>query len=350
MFIHFLLLYVIFVFAYIYRKRREHNKKSKIILICIFGILNLFIGMRNINIGTDTVTYVALFLEKNYAFSNLEIIPQIISWSVGLITNRYCIYLLILSAISLYGIYKNAMEYEFDTEYFIFLYMTSFCYLYSTSAVRFFCAFSIIMLSFKYMIKKENVKVLLLIFLATLFHSSSIIFVPIYFLTKFRFSWKNLSLLGMFLVLLILLQNIINFGFIYKYTYFSKYEYILENQNSVGGLSVLINFGILLFGVIYYKSIKVYKEEYEFFLKMQVIGMMLDFVGIAYRVIWYFKFPIWFILPIVLKNLKIEKKVRDYKIIYFCFIIVYSVVYYYMIKNSLDTHNLLTYEFNYMFM
>ena len=142
MLIHFLLLYGIFILTFIYRKKIDYNKRSNVLLIIIFLVLNLFIGMRQINIGTDTSTYVALFLTKNYMFSNLEIIPQIISFVVGVCTNKYSVYLTILSAISLYGIYRNAKEYKFDTEYFIFLYIASFCYLYSTSAIRFFCAFS----------------------------------------------------------------------------------------------------------------------------------------------------------------------------------------------------------------
>ena len=98
--------------------------------------------MRNITVGTDTATYVSLFWNHNYTFSNFEIIPQLISRIVGVFTREYSVLLTILSAICLFGVYKNAKNYKFDTEYFLFLYMTSFCYLYSTSAVRFFCAFS----------------------------------------------------------------------------------------------------------------------------------------------------------------------------------------------------------------
>ena len=348
MIIHFILLYSIFILTLIYRKKTENNVKtrgSNLILFIVFMILTLFIGMRSINIGTDTKNYVLLFKLHDYSFSNFEVIPQLISWFVGLFTDKYFIYLTILSIISLFGIYYNAKKYKFDTEIFIFLYITSFCFLYSTSAVRFFCAFSIIMYSFKYMINGNNKKTILFILLATLCHTSVIIFLPVYLITKFKYTKSNLFIFIIVMTLFTVLINLIGYNFIFDFEMFNKYTYVDSNQNEIGGMSVFINIGILLLALVYYKSIKEYKQEYEFFVKMHVFGIFLDFIGIAYRTIWYFKFPIWFILPIILKNLKNKKK-SDYFIIYITFIIIYSFIYYLLIKNSLATHNLLDYTFN----
>jgi len=106
-----------------------------------------------------------------------------------------------------------------------------------------------------------------------------------------------------------------------------------------------MNFGIIIFSLIYYNSIVSYKEDYEFYLKMHAISTTIDFIGIAYRVVWYFRFPVWFILPIILKNLKNKNK-QDYHLIYFIFMIIYILMYYYLLKNSFSTHNLLNYIFN----
>ena len=348
MIIHFILLYSIFILTLIYRKKRENNIKTKdsnLILFIVFAILALFIGMRTVNIGTDTTIYVLLFRIHDYSFSNFEVIPQLISWFVGLFTNKYFIYLTILSIFTLIGIYCNAKKYKFDTEIFIFLYITSFCYLYSTSAVRFFCAFSIIMYSFKYMINRNNKKALMFIMLAILCHTSAIIFFPVYFATKFKYTKSNIFMFITIMTLFTVLINIVGYNFIFNLEMFDKYTYVDSNQNEIGGMSAFINIGILLFALIYYGNVKEYKKEYEFFVKMHIVGTFLDFVGIAYRTIWYFKFPIWFILPIILKNLKNNKK-SDYYILYITFIIIYSFMYYLLIKNSLPTHNLLDYTFN----
>ena len=348
MIIHFILLYSIFILTLIYRKKTENNGKTKgsnLILFITFTILALFIGMRTVNIGTDTTNYVLLFKLHDYSFSNFEVIPQLISLVVGLFTNKYYIYLTILSIITLFGIYYNAKKFKFDTEIFIFLYITSFCYLYSTSAVRFFCAFSIIMYSFKYMINGNNKKSIIFILLATLCHTSAIIFLPVYFITKFKYTKSYIFIFIIIMFLFTVLINLVGYNFIFNFEMFNKYTYVDSNQNEVGGMSSFINIGILVLALVYYNSIKEYKQEYEFFVKMHIFGAFLDFIGIAYRTIWYFKFPIWFIFPIILKNLKNKKK-SDYYILYITFIIIYSFMYYLLIKNSLTTHNLLDYTFN----
>ena len=313
MLIHFAFLTLIFFLGFIYRINRDklNDKKSKRILFLIYILLFLFIGLRNINIGTDTSTYVAMFFNRDYSFSNIEIIVPLIAKLVHIFTNKYFVYLTILSAISIYGIYYNSKKYKFDTEYFLLLYITSFCYLYSTSAVRFFCAFSIILIAFNYMIKKEDFKVIIMIIIASMFHTSALIFLPAYYFTKIKFSNINIILMSFLLIILILVNFIFGFDFMFSIGVFSKYAYIMDNQNSIGGLSVLMNVGVLLFSLVYYKSINIYKKEYEFFVKMQLFSVALDFISIAHRIVWFFRFPVWFILPIILINLK-EKNKRDY--------------------------------------
>jgi len=344
--IHFVFLAIIYILTLAYRKLRDNNKKNaKFLLLIVFTLLVCFLGLRDISIGTDTYNYVYIFRSNMFQYSNLEIMLPIIIKIINMLTSKYYVYLLTLAFICIYGIYKSAKEYDFDTEYFIFLYITSFCFLYSTSAIRFFCAFSIILISFKYMIKQDTKKVLLLLLLACLFHTTAIVFIPLYFITKFKFSKKKYYLFLTILTFAVLFEKIIGFDFIFNIGLFEKYKYVVETQNEVGGLSIIMNFGIIIFSLIYYNSIVSYKEDYEFYLKMHAISTTIDFIGIAYRVVWYFRFPVWFILPIILKNLKNKNK-QDYHLIYFIFMIIYILMYYYLLKNSFSTHNLLNYIFN----
>ena len=155
-----------------------------------------------------------------------------ISKLVHVFTDKYFAYLVVLAAISLYGIYYNVKKYKFNTEYFLFLYITSFCYLYCTSAIRFFCAFSIILVSFNYMIKKDDLKVWLMVILASMFHTSAIVFLPIYYMTKSKFLSRNIVFTMILLSFIILLNQIIGMRFLLNFSYFQKYSYVFENQNS----------------------------------------------------------------------------------------------------------------------
>ena len=347
--IHFILLSIVYILCFIYRIRRDNmsNKKTNTLLFA-FIVMAIFIGFRTSNIGIDTKYYVMWYQQKNYDFANFEVLLPIISFVIHIFSSKYCVYLLCLSLISLFGIYKCSVHYKFNTELFLFLYITSYCFIYCTSAIRFFCAFSIIIYSFIYMIKKDDLKVLLLILLASMFHLTAIIFIPIYIFTKFKYNKKNIIFLTLILLLFVGISNTIGIDFLLQTRLFSKYEYVLESKNSLGGISFLINSLILLFSFIYYKSIKLYKEDYEFFIKMQLIATALDFIGIASRFIWYFKFPVWFIIPIILINIKSSRK-KDYMLLYILFIIIFSLCYYYYLSHALPDNNFLKYEFNYKF-
>lgn len=331
---------------HIMSSNREKKNKKKY-FIASFVIMVTFLGLRDITIGTDTATYVSKFLRNDYTYSNIEIMFPILNYIIQIFTSKYYIYLSIIQAIILIGIFYNMKIYSFNREMFIFLYITSFSYIYSSSAMRFFCAFSIIMISFKYMIEREDKKVIMLIIMASLFHTSAIFFIPVYYFSKFK-------LTPYFVIFTFLLSNIINISInIIDFEVFlgllslDKYTYILDKSNQVGGMSVFINIFILVFIIIYRPIVKIYKKDFDFFVKMHFISMFLDFFTYGYRLVWYFRFPIWFIAPIVLMNLKYNKKRKyEYIIIYTIFIIAYLIYYYILLKTSLHSHNFLNYIFN----
>ena len=78
---------------------------------------------------------------------------------------------------------------------------------------------------------------------------------------------------------------------------------------------------------------------------MLVVGFFVDMLSIAYRTVWYFRFPVWFIIPIILANIK-HKDRKTYMAIYILAIVLYGAYYYYVLKNSLPSNNFLDYEFN----
>ncbi|WP_343290737.1 EpsG family protein [Turicibacter bilis] len=364
MIIHFLFLFLIVLISGFYQKlldkkvivingeitlKSKKNLLSNAILIIIFILMILFIGLRDISIGTDTSTYVSLFWNENFGFSGIEILPSIISYIIRIFSDKYFIYLCILSLICLIGVFSNINKYYFSTQMFLFLYITSYCYLYSTSATRFFCAFSMIMLSFKYMIDNNDRKVLLFLIIASMFHTSALIFIPIYYFTKLKLNHKIMLTVTTWLLVFIICFEIIDISFLFRGELTSKYIYILENRNQIGGFSLFINIAILFFAYFYRPIITFYKKDFDFFIKLQIISIIIEFCSYAYRAIWYFKFPVWFIVPIILLNLKFNRlRKREYFIIYSLIILIYIFYYYWMLKVSLATHNFLEYKFNLM--
>lgn len=359
--IHFVFLSIVFLLMKLFEKSRKNiivgtinrvddniNEKitSKLILMGVFLLMTIFIGMRSINIGTDTSTYISLHWIKNYNFSNIEIALPLISYLTSMITTKYFLYLLILQSLILLGVFVTVRRYIFPTEYFMFLYITSFTYLYSTSAIRFLIAFSIILCSFESMVKKEDMKVFMYVFIAMLFHTSAVIFIPAYMFTKPKIRSKKTILRTIIILIIIIVLNIIDLKYLLDFFSLSKYTYIVNDLNPIGGLSVPINIGIFVFAAYYKPLINIYKEEYNFFIKMHFISVFLDLFMYSYRLVWYFRFPIWFLLPIVLLNLKESNRKLDYLVIYVSMVLIYSLYYFMLLKNSYPTHNLLKYQFN----
>lgn len=347
MIIHYIFLSIVFSLVLLYRKRKEKYRGSrinKILFAAIVVSMVLFVGLRDTLIGTDTPTYVTMFETDQWSIDNIEVALPFVGKVIHLFTDRYFIFLTMLSLISLVGIFDVVKNRDFDTEIFIYLYMTSFCYLYSATAIRFFCAFSIILLSFKYMIAQKTLKVLSLILIATLFHTSAVIFIPLYFITRFKYSRKNImifiAIIAILSVMIELLGNsIFNIGVL------QKYSYIGSETSFNFGPSIIINIAMLIVALLFHGKIKDYKPEYEFNVKMLIIGSFVDILSIAYRVVWYFRFPVWFIIPIILANTK-KKDAKTYMALYILTLIMFGIYYYYVLSNSLPSHNFLDYRFN----
>ena len=344
--IHFIFLAIIFLLTLLYKRTKEKNHKilSFVILFTIFILLAAFTGMRDISIGTDTKNYVAMHTTGKWVAENIEFALPIISHATHIFTNKYFVFLIILSIISIIGIIDVLKKNDFNIEIFIYLYITSFCYIYSTSATRFFCAFSIIMLSFKYIIENKKLKAILIILLAMLFHTSAIIFIPIIFITRFKFTKRNLTIFFISLAVATIMIEVFG-SYFFNIGMFQKYSYIEEATNTQIGPSIIINSILLMVSLLFYNKITDYKGEYEFSIKMLIISMFIDLIGIAYRAIWYFRFPAWFIIPIILVNIRKTDK-KTYLALYALTIIMYGCYYYFMLKVSIPSHKLLNYSFN----
>lgn len=345
MIIHFLLLAIIYVLSYFFRKRYPGSLARKVIFVTMSVLLILFIGLRDINVGMDTSNYVSMFRSGDWPASNLEVAFPIIGRITGIITDHYFLFLVVTSAIAIFGVLYSARKYNFDTEIFMFLYITSFCYVYSTSAVRFFCALSVILFAINYMINKKMIKTILLIFLAMLFHTSAILFIPVYFLTLLELNKKNVLLIIILMMSLLLAIEVTGGSGLFGVGIFEKYSYIEQSTNIQFGPSIIINAITLFLAYAYYKDINEYKKEFDFFIKVLIIGSFIDLISIAYRAVWFFKFPSWFIVSILLKNLK-NKDRKAYYLLYFLTVALYCVYYYMVLASSYSSHHLLDYKFN----
>lgn len=270
-----MLVYLGIIFLLIFSSLFLNNSKFKILKKIIFIFL-IFILAFNYQMGTDWILYQKFyeslpknniynvllnnqgiekgyilysFIIKNYLFLNYELFMGI--------TLSVCIYIL------LNNIEKNA-----DNIYIaIYIYILTFLFPSSIEPiVRQLIAIAIITLGLKYIEKRSFFKYLIIILLASSFHFSAIVMLPLYFFNKMHLNLKKIAILYLLISLVLLKLNYLLLiiskivpSFIKFQRYFSNGRYGFSNNINfvriiVTWIKSLICLSIIILG--YRKSLK----------------------------------------------------------------------------------------------
>ena len=208
---------------------KKNNKLLKILFV-ILGILILAIvsGIRDYSIGTDTLNYNLVY---NYAHNSVNIIQycnslkhvngteygfSILSYlvaKVGLNPHGFYFICQLLIAINVYLALDKMSE-----NLSVTLGWMTYCFMFYTSSfniLRQMIALSFILLGIAYLYKNKMIKAMVLLGLACLFHTSSIIgvfiFLTGYCVLKIKSKKKLVLAISIIVIMIILLPNIIGF-------------------------------------------------------------------------------------------------------------------------------------------
>lgn len=164
-------------------------------------------------------------------------------------------------------------------------------------AIRQIIALAIYLLTLDYIEKEKIYKYLIGIFLASIFHKSIIILLPVYFLNKFKISKKQIVII--YVIIFFLIKNlkaiVTNLSaylfFLNKYLVYFENEYSLAlNQSFVKKSITIIECIIFLIIIIKYYS----KENKNYIYNAAIISVLLkalsNQMAILYRVNDYFEF------------------------------------------------------------
>lgn len=295
----------------------------------IFIILFLVSALR-FDVGYDYISYynVINYLDKNN-YNRFGIIDQLLI-NISRSIDFYQFYFIATSFFVIYLITVTLKKFSENYFFSILIFITiPIFYLLSFSIIRQFVAISIVFYSLRYIVKRNLLKYLLLIFVAFLFHISAIIATPIYFLYRNKFSKKFavllLLLLSFFLssVLVIIIQKYmpIYASYIYESARFGKnlfYFFVL----------------IYIFVLMNYKYIR--NNNASFFFNTFTVGlclyaMTIQLGEVAPRASYYYLIFIIVLIPSILKFYKTK---QIYFIMLFVTIILYSFNFYLFAKNE----------------
>lgn len=183
------LYFFFFIIAVSYESRGIKNRNLILALAC--SVLAIAAGMRDLS-WSDTGVYMVSFTDFtptlfDFSFSDVpwgyrEKGFYFLSALVKTVTDNYHIFFLVVAAISFIALYKDIKEFSVFPLVGLFAYIARFLIGRNFIQIRAGLAYAILMLSIKYIYKRDWKRYFFIVFIAWSFHRSAIIAVPLYFI------------------------------------------------------------------------------------------------------------------------------------------------------------------------
>ena len=306
------------------------NKRLKKLLLTgvLLFILMLIASIRSNSVGTDLISYIPFYKDTCLK-----------TFSECVTLNGYRLYTTYNKIIGLL-FFENVRSFLVISSFVILLpitiwfYRSSNCiwlsywlyiamglYLRSFSMLRQAIAISIVCLSYKYIINKSLIKYLLIIATATLFHSTAICCIPLYYLYRIKMNTK--IIVACIIASLILVYAAPKLMPSVTILYQNKYV-VTDDSGGGGKLGYIMHLGFILFGLYYINHSKYPITNYTKLayinilcvLFVQPFCMCLDILG---RLLLYYQISACVLLPNLLTTVK-NKYIRYFILIIILFL------------------------------
>ncbi|WP_322387298.1 EpsG family protein [Clostridium perfringens] len=324
--------------------------KKNILVAYIFMTLSLLSGLRY-GVGTDYFGYRKIFLKINE--NNIESNRD---WGYYLLNklvinfskNPQAIFLVtsfIINFFIIYTIYKYSKLFEVS----IFLYISTYMYFSSFNGIRQWIAASILFFGTKYLLERKFLKYFIIVFIASTFHQTALIMLPVYFLVNHKFkSLKTIILILIGGVIFILYKPFTDLlmQLLEGTKFFNDYnETIGVSGNGANFLRVVVASIPVILSYIMYNSVnKSTDNKIDILINLSLINCLFMLLGTRHwifaRFLMYFEPYNLILYPLIL--IKFDKK--NIKLIYYLLIVFY-LLFCILILKSGDS-NIVPYRIN----
>lgn len=249
-----------------YRKSGSIVKRSKgssIFIFLSFLVLFLLVVLRDISVGKDYKTYVALYLriidgtitsiDKEWIGIFFQYLCAILGFFFG---EKYIISYGVVSAVTLFIYYKVFVKESKIPWMSLMIWLFCCLYYQCFNQFRQSLAIGICLYSIKYIRKRDFKKYLIGILIATGIHMTALVLLPMYFLGNLKINFKTVMLyIGLALVLYLSIDVIFyflsntNYGMVYLGTSFDKRFSISSIQN------LAVRIGLMVGSLLFYKKV-----------------------------------------------------------------------------------------------
>lgn len=276
--------FAINIYAILFNIFKRKRKRNFLIIVAIQLIL--IFALRDHSVGVDILRYErtfnriengsfteALSVRDNYENIGYFIFNFIIS-KMGMSFQGFLGIVGIICVIPMiYSIYKYS---EFPC-LSILIYMGIEIYSFQFSGIKQAIAMSIVLLAFLYIEKNDRKKFYILLALAILFHPTSIIALPMYWILKTTNIRRMITLLMSAMVIIYIFRNQI--GEMLMLVYDSEYIGRYESSGTIGSMSILLILLLLLCFCFAQKEIFCQDKMISQYFRILLIATMLQFLS-----------------------------------------------------------------------
>lgn len=326
------------IFLLFDRTNRDAGGNKSLIKTAFLGVtfLILFVisGYRG-DFTSDYRNFSELFSYFN-SFSWSELFNQnfyqepayvLLNRLIGSFTNND-LYLFLITTLIILTLFFR--EFRRDSIYIwisILLFINIGAYYTSFNITRQILAVSIIFAGSTYIYKREFRKYIVTILIASLFHQTSWLMIPFYFLLNLKFNLRNsILIITLSAVAILSLNTLIEIvqRFISRY---SGYTYGMTGLNVT---SVVVPVAILLFVIIHHKSISFDSVKHRVWLNASVYYTIFSIAGLKVemfqRVAEFFNPYVLLIIPLIISEISNKNLRVVYTIYIIFFVIAYNLV------------------------
>lgn len=299
---------LVFILFFILYEKIELKRKA--ILIPCF-LLILFASLRNNTVGTDTYLYTSSYIRENnpyiYGFNDdIEYGYQLLDSVILNFSYNYFWLFLLTSLIVVFSYLTTIKKLSINYFYSIYIYINFGFYTFFFNGLRQGIAMAICFFGLPYLIEKRIFYYLVIVFLASLFHTSALIMLPLYFLvnSKLKLELKFLACL-----LTSTLASQILIGYFAQSN--ARYEHYTQEAEQAGGYMTLAFYFFI--GVLVYSSGFKLRKQDIFFNKFEQIllcglALVLPIALLGtdpsgpQRILYYFVSSVIFLIPFLLRK------------------------------------------------
>lgn len=309
-----------------------YNKHDKKILLYLSFLIPMLIGGLRYYVGTDYGMYVEMYNYNSYVNLGFSIIKKISSYFGG-VNALFFIYNFLTLLFVFLGL-KNIDKKARPIAYLCYLFVS---YTYSFNIIRQALAIAIVFYAYKYVINKDFKRWLIFILLAYVFHSTSLLFLPFYFLINTKSNKLRFLIVILTMVLSYNYINIINY--LSNTSLFNHYGlYATEMNNTANNRMFFVDFLLLIYFLLNKKNISKIDENSDIYIFLFSIGIALELTGFfnpyVKRIAEYFLISRVYLLPQIPLSQKKAKNKLLHTILIFTYCLLIFVISVYILKQA----------------